>query len=474
MIENDHLCTLNGDIRLDALLGRRALQIMTSLARTANAEALVDTVLPTGPRFRFYNTYRYATDYVGAMQRWHERWGPTFTLHDVAGTSVVTSDPELICELFAEGRSEVFAAGAPDTFDVLVGTRSLLHLPGAAHHQRRKLLNPAFSREAMGAWTDAVLEATRIELDVLPRQGRFVAVQATRRITLRVMTKLVFGALGERDEAIRETVLRLAANLHPRFLLVRGLQREWGGRSAFGRFMAASRTLDRLLLAQVAERRAAPHDSLLDRMIASVDEQGRALDDATLVDELRNLLFGGHETTARSLAWALDYLHRDPELLERTRRELAAVDEPAALLRHPLLAAIIDETLRIRPIAGQLFRVLARPLALGRWRLPAGVIVSPAPCLVHLRADLWPEPERFDPERFLNGHPRPGTFIPFGGGVHRCLGANLARFELALVLGTLLREYAFELVEAQPPAWVRDGLPLGPAGGVPLRLLGQA
>lgn len=447
---------------------------MTSLARTANAEALVDTVLPTGPRFRIYNTYRYASDYVGAMQRWHERWGPTFTLRDIAGTSVVTSDPALICEVFAEGRSEVFAAGAPDSFDVLVGMRSLLHLPGAAHHQRRKLLNPAFSRESMPAWTAAVLEATHVELATVPRSGHFVALEATRRITLRVMTKLVFGAFGERDAAIRATVLRLMANLHPSFLLVRGLQREWGGRSAFARFMAASRELDRLLLAQVAEHRAAPQGSVLDRMIASVDEQGRSLDDATLVDELRNLLFGGHETTARVLAWALDYLHRDRVLLERTRRELADVHEPAALLQHPLLAAIIDETMRIRPIAGQLFRVLARPLALGPWRLPPGVIVSPAPCLVHLRADLWPEPERFDPTRFLAARPKPGTFIPFGGGVHRCLGANLARFELALVLGTLLREYAFELVDARPPAWVRDGLPLSPAGGVPLRLRGRA
>jgi cytochrome P450 len=256
-------------------------------------------------------------------------------------------------------------------------------------------------------------------------------------------------------------------------LVTRVTQRELGGRSAFGRYMQAARELDRLLRAQIAERRRAPGESLLDLILASVDAQGEPLDDAVIVQELRSLLIGGHETTSKTLAWALYFLHRDPALLERLRTEIDAIDPPVALAKAPLLGAVIDETTRIRPVAGQAFRRLLEPMELGSWQLPAGIIVSPAICLVHLREDLWPEPERFVPDRFLaNPHPRPGTFIPFGGGSHRCIGANLARFESAVILGTALREHEFELADPHPPAWIRDGLPLGPAGGVAMRSLG--
>lgn len=446
----------------------------STLARTATSEAFVDSVLPPGPRSRLLTTYRYATDYVGAMRRWHDRYGPTFTLRDLVGTSVVTSDPELIRQVFAMSAPEAFAAGAPESFDVLLGRRSLLMLPGAAHQPRRKLLNPAFCRDALPSWAQTMVEATRRELAEVEPGQPMVAVERCAAITLRVIVELVFGALGEVGDSIRAAVVETFSRVRPSFLVSRAMQRAWGGLSPYGRYLRASRELDRRLVAHVAARRCESGESLLDAMLASRDERGDALDDATIVDELRSLMIGGHETTSRTLAWALDYLHRDRALLERLRAELDPITAPIEFTRAPLLAAVIDETTRIRPVAGQVFRRLATPATLGGWRLPAGVIVSPAPCLVHLRADLWPAPDRFDPDRFLAGaRPRPGVFIPFGGGTHRCIGANLARFETAVVLGTLLREHEFELLESAPPAWVREGLPLGPAGGVPLRHVGR-
>ncbi|MFV8749964.1 cytochrome P450 [Nannocystaceae bacterium ST9] len=408
------------------------------------------------------------------MRRWHSQYGPTFTLRDLAGVSVVTSDPELIRRLFAEPQPERFDAAAPPSFDVLVGTRSLLMLPGQAHQQRRKLLGPPFCREALPSWAQAMVASTRQSFAELAPGQRFVAIERNRAITLRVIGEVIFGAVGEVGDAIHAAMIAMLDRLKSRFLVTRATQHELGGRSAFGRYMQASRELDRLLLAHIATRRREPGESLLDRMLASTDEQGQRLDDQVVVDELRTLLLGGHETTSTTLAWTLHYLHRDRAWLERVRREVDSIDDPIELARSPLLAAVIDETMRIRPVAGQLFRKLAEPMTLGPWHLPAGVTVTPAPCLVHLRPDLWPEPERFDPERFLaKPHPPAGHFIPFGGGTHRCIGAILARFEAMVILGTMLRELSFELEDASPPAWVRDGFPLGPAGGVPMRLVAR-
>jgi cytochrome P450 len=430
--------------------------------------------LPPGPRSRLLTTLRYGFDYVGAMRRWHAQFGPTFTLRDASDVTVVTSDPELIRRVFSEPRVESFGPAAPPTFDVLLGGESLLMLPGVAHQQRRKLLGPPFARDAMPSWTQAIVGATREGFAAFTPGQPFVALERTRAITLQIIGDVVFGAVGSLAVEIRAAIIAMLDRLRPHFLVTRLTQHELGGRTAFGRYMQASRALDRLLRKQIAERRRAPGESLLDLILAAVDGQGAPLDDATIVQELRSLLIGGHETTSKTLAWALYYLYSDPELLERVRAELDAAADSVALVRAPLLGAIIDETTRIRPVAGQVFRRLSEPMSLGPWQLPAGCIVSPATCLVHLRGDIWPEPERFDPGRFLGKpHPRPGTFIPFGGGTHRCIGANLARFETALILGTALREHEFELADSRPPAWVRDGLPLGPSGGVAMRWIGR-
>src|SRR5690606_20016467 len=172
-----------------------------------------------------------------------------------------------------------------------------------------------------------------------------------------------------------------------------------------------------------------------------------------------------------TLAWALYYLHRDPELLARARAEVDGIHDDVGLTRAPLLDAIIDETLRIRPPPGQCFRMLVEPLALGPWFLPAGAIVSPAICRLHHREDLAREPARFDPGRFYNQPPpSPFVYMPFGGGSRRCVRASLAKVESAIVLGTILRELELELDEPSEPAWARDGLALCPRPGVRMRV----
>jgi cytochrome P450 len=195
------------------------------------------------------------------------------------------------------------------------------------------------------------------------------------------------------------------------------------------------------------------------------------MDDAAIRDQLRTLLIAGHETTAVILAWAIYFILRDRDVLARLRNELDGLGPDAApeqLTRLPYLGAVVDETLRIRPVTADTMRVLARPWQFGKWLLPAGTSVAASALLVHSDPALWPAPERFLPDRFLHARPRPNVYLPFGGGTRRCLGATFARFEACVILGTVLRERKLELLE-HDVEWVR-AVALQPRGGVRIRV----
>jgi cytochrome P450 len=428
--------------------------------------------LPPGPRSRVRTTFELARDYVGAMQSWHQRYGDAFTLRDVAGnTMVVIADPELIRDLLRVGDPEQFGVNAPESLDVLVGRNSLLMRGGVGHQRERKRLQAPVCRRAIGAWAPVIADATREAFESVPIDAPLVALERARAATLQVIVRLVFGAAGEHARELGEAIHEMIDLLRPSFLLTRVAQRRVLGLSAFARFEPASQRFDALLRAHIHRLRdAAPGRSttVLGSLLAERDEQGQPLPDEVIEDDLRTMLIGGHETTSNALAWALYYVHRDPQLRAQLRAELLNADVSTidAGLSSPLLRATIDETLRIRPVAGAVYRRLARPLTLGRWELPAGVIVSPAITLLHHRADLWPEPERFDPSRFMAERPSPHVYMPFGGGSHRCLGGPFARFELNVALSVLLSEFELELDEPSEVPWVQLGLPLGPGTGV--------
>lgn len=426
-----------------------------------------DLALPPGPRFRVLNTIRYVSDVVGALTRWRARYGDTFTLRDLSGTTVVTCDPELVRALFCTRDNDTFGAVLPPSFDVLLGRRSLLMLSGREHHEERRLLLGPLCRAALPEWVRAIAAATRAAFAELAPGRQFLALERMRELTITSMSQVLFGPDDPDEPALRAATLAMMDRVRPSFLVTRMTQFEAAGASAFGRFMAASRRFDALLSARIARARANGErdGSILALLLAAHDDDEAGTQ--AIRDEVRTLLIGGHETIAALLAWALFYVHRDPELLARARAEVLGITDDLGLTRAPLLDAIISETMRIRPPPGQCFRTLAEPLELGPWFLPAGVIVSPAICLLHNREDLWPEPTRFDPERFYD-KPRPSPFVymPFGGGHRRCVGASLAKVESAIVLGTILRELDLELDELSEPEWARDGIALCPRPGV--------
>lgn len=444
------------------------MENLTSLVH----ESVLSVDLPPGPQTPVINTLRYLRSPVAALERWRSRFGDTFTVRDLCGTSVVTCDPEIVRQVYCVRDSAAFAAVVPESFDVLLGRRSLLMLTGAEHAEERKRLLGPMCRAALPEWIAAIGEATRAVCASLRRRRRFVALEVMRELTITTMSQILFGPEDPAEPSLRHAILTMMDRVDPSLLVTRLTQFEARGISRFGRYMAASRAFDQLLDQRIARGRASGEmdGSILALLIAAHDHDEAGT--AAIRDEVRTLLIGGHETISAMLAWALYYVHRDPELLARVRAEVDGITCDSALTRAPLLDAIVDETLRIRPPPGQCFRTLAEPLELGPWRLPPGVIVSPAVCLLHHRADLWHEPERFDPERFRIG-PRPSPFVymPFGGGHRRCVGASLAKVESAIVLGTILRELDLQLEEPREPAWARDGIALCPRPGVRMRVV---
>lgn len=430
--------------------------------------------LPPGPRGRVIPNLRLIRDPIETLREWQGRYGHTFTVDRLGVPTVMTADPELIGEIYGTRDPELFDAVLPASLDVLLGPQSLLMLSGRPHQHARKLMTPPFHGERMRGWAATMAEAAR---RAFAGSGEIRAAERTQQATLEVIVRVVFGVADEaRVAEFMAAINAWTLAVRSGFLFFRALQHDFLGLSPFARYRRALERVDALLLDQIARTRANPGGTdVLSGLVEARYDDGSAMDDLTIRDHLRTLLFAGHETTATILAWALYFVHRDPAILRKATAELAALGPdpaPELLTRLPYLGAIIDETLRMRPITVDTHRLLRKPWQLGEWQLPAGSAVCAATTLLHHRPDLWPEPERFDPERFLVERPQPNTFIPFGGGAHRCLGATFAKFEAAVVLGVVLRERTLEL-RSERVEWVRGRGSLQPSTGVLMLLSGD-
>jgi cytochrome P450 len=413
---------------------------------------------------------------IEAFPKWREQFGPTFTINRLGTQIVYTAEPELIQQLYAVNDPELFAAAVPDTVDVLLGRRSLLSASGTQHQRERKLMMPPFHGERMRGWAQAMAAASQ---RAFARSGEARALERTQDATLEVIIRVIFGVDDQqRIHEFQDALTAMMAAVRPGFLFTRKLQRNMFGLLPYARYRRASERVDALLIDQIArtrtnqpvEREASPH--VLSDLLHARFEDGSAMDDAAICDQLRTLLLAGHETTAVILAWAIYFILRDEQVLARVRNELATLgpnDGPDQLARLPYLGAVIDETLRIRPVTADTFRLLTRPWQFGKWLIPAGTAISASAVLVHADPELWPEPHVFRPDRFLHTRPRPTVYLPFGGGTRRCIGATFARFEACVMLGTLLREREVELLDREVE-WVRGPATLQPHGGVRIRL----
>jgi cytochrome P450 len=364
------------------------------------------------------------------------------------GDWAVISDPELVKQVFT-GDPRVFHAGEGNQIlRPILGDNSVLVLDEKKHIEQRKLLLPPFHGERMQAYGEKMAEIAIREIESWPTGVPYKLRPRMQAITLEIVLETVFGVhggerMGQLREALRD-FLDLTTN--PRVLLPVLMV----GPDRVNRIPAFRRRVegvDRLIAAEIAERRRAEdlgeREDVLSLMLLARHEDGSPMSDAEIRDELLTLLVAGHETTATALSWAMERLTRHPEKLERLRDEVEAGEEA-------YLTATVQETLRLRPVIVVVIRKLTEPVELGGYELPAGARVVPSIHLIHRDPEIYPEPNSFQPERFLDEPPGTYTWIPFGGGVRRCLGAAFAQFEMSVVLRELVRRYGVTPADPAP------------------------
>lgn len=419
--------------------------------------------LPPGPRSpALVQIARWIARPLQLLDDCQRRFGDMFTFRSPGKINfVIVADPALIKQvLTADSETLLAGKGNATLLEPMLGKHSMLTLDGAEHLRQRRLLLPAFHGERMRAYATAMRDITNASIDTWPTDRPFSLHDKMQAITLDVILQTVFGvARGDRHARLRAKLVELLAVATNPLLLFPGmvgidmLQVSWLPVSKLKR--AVDDTLYDLI--RDGRRGDGGSEDVLSMMLAARDEQGAGMTDVEIRDELVTLLLAGHETTATALAWAFDLLLANPATLERLQRDLAAG-------RDEYLDAVIRETLRVRPIVPLVGRVAAKPFRLGGWTLPVDTRIAPSVYLAGQRAADYPDPKRFEPERWIGVKPDPYTWLPFGGGIRRCIGMAFAQFEMRIVLETVATRT--RLLPTGKPARVgRRGVTLAPVGG---------
>jgi cytochrome P450 family 135 len=425
----------------------------------------VNATLPPGPTTsRLLQTVRWMYRPGPMLEDCRRRYGDMFTLRIAhEGDWVFLADPDAIKQVFT-GDPRVLHAGEANVVVLpLLGHHSLLLLDEGAHMSQRKLMLPPFHGERMRGYEQVMTEVAAEEIDSWPAGQPYAVRPAMQRITLEVIIRTVFGVQDDEKRARLRAALSGALEWggDPRRMAVLatlGPQRV--ARSSM--FRRVREPADELIYDEIRERRGAPdlaqRDDVLSMLLQARHEDGSEMSDEQLRDQLMTLLVAGHETTASSLAWAVERLVRNPPVLARLRDEVAAGEDE-------YVDAVCKETLRLRPILALVLRRLTEPMEIGGRLLPAGSNLAPCIYLVHRRPDVYPEPYAFRPERFIERPAGTYTWIPFGGGVRRCLGASFAQFEMRVVLRELVRRLELRASDERPERVTRRAITLVPERG---------
>ncbi len=438
----------------EELAGRQAGQAATGL------------VLPDGPRYpRIVQAVLWLKQPTWFLGHCSRAYGDVFTMRLPLGINLVhITSPELVKAVFG-GSSEVLRAGEANAtiLEPIVGPHSVLVLDGPEHLRQRKLILPAFHGDRMRAWEATVRDITRAEIARWPVGKPFALRPGMQSITLEVIVRVIFGVddRARRDELSRHIGELTGLGRNP-FLLFATRGRRLGPYAPWARFLRARDALHAALAEQIRERRHAPgleqRSDVLSMLLLARDEQGRAMTDDEVRDELVTLLFAGHETTATSLAWAFDLLLHHPRVLSRLIEKL---DGGAP----EYLDAVIKETLRVRPVVALVDRHVRQATRIGEQAIPAGAIVCPNIYLAQRREDLYDNPAAFWPERFAGQAPPGFGWFPFGGGIRRCLGASFATFEMRIVIPEILQAVTLRPASPRPARIRREAVTFVPHNG---------
>jgi cytochrome P450 len=406
--------------------------------------------------------------------RWRERYGDVFMLHSTgfAPPLAVVSDPVEAKRIFAADRATVrpgVANGGP--LRQLVGPQSLLLLDEDVHLHRRKLMLPPFHGERMKVYGELMTEIADAEIDRWPLGRAFPLHPSMQAITLRVILRAVFGVEGDEQRLARlERLFVRYANQGMRPWMLLMAQRELPRYGPWRSFLRTRAEVDEFLYAEIEHRSRDPRleerADILSLLIGARDEEGERLSVAELRDQLMTLMMAGHETTATGLAWAVERLLRTPHALQRLRMELAIGEEE-------YLGWVVQEALRCRPVVPFVLRFLTEPFAVRDYVVPAESLLALSISLIHQRPDLYPEPQAFRPERFEDGRTESFAWLPFGGGVRRCIGAAFATYEMKVVLRRILERCELVAPDPAPERPRRRAVTFAPGRGARVFLSGR-
>ncbi|MEO7328821.1 MAG: cytochrome P450, partial [Minicystis sp.] len=375
---------------------------------------------------------------------------------------ILTGDPMIFNA--AEGNSVLGA---------VLGQSSLMLLDGPPHARQRKLMMPAFHGDRLQRYAAGIRASTATAISAWKKADRLTLQEAMQALTLDVILRVVLGLDDETEKApVREAILRVLHRVQSptgAIWMLPAFQKDLGPFTPWAAIKRTITEMDQAIFAHIARRRASAgeRDDVLSMLLAAVDEEGIAMSDVEIRDELVTLLLAGHETSALAIAWSFEELLRAPDEQARLHAEVTQLGEGSAHLaeRVPRLDAVIKEALRLHPITGGVARRLKQPVTIEGWDLPAGVVLVPCFHLLHRRPDLYPDPDRFLPERFIGKKIDPYEWIPFGGGAHRCIGMAFAMLEMRVVMAEILSRVELRLEAKGPAETTLRSLLNAPKGG---------
>jgi cytochrome P450 len=414
--------------------------------------------LPAGPTEPpIWQTLRWLLRPISFLESCRRRFGDAFSVRFLGFERplVMLSDPDAIRALYGNAEHGL-PAGRTIALLPILGPRSLLLLEGSEHLARRRLMLPPFHGARMRAYEETVREVVARDVETWPTDEPFALHPHMQQVTLEVILRAVFGVTDpERRDALAARLARMladtsSAGLQLAVLMSRRFRR---APDPLRPLQERRREIDAMLDREIAERRADPREDILSMLVAARFENGEPLADGEIRDQLMTLLLAGHETTATGLAWTFDLLVRHPDALERARED------------DKYLRAVVTESLRLRPVVPLAGRRLVAPLAVDGHELPPGTDVTPAIWLAHTRADRYPEPFAFRPERHLDGGQATSAWIPFGGGVRRCIGAAFAEMEMRVAIAEILRRRTLRAATSEAERPARRNVTFSPAGG---------
>ncbi|MDB9311146.1 cytochrome P450 [Aphanizomenon sp. CS-733/32] len=396
---------------------------------------------------------------------------------------LLVHSPEAIQQILTNDHKELEAPGDLNSiFEYLLGKNSVISLSGKEHQRQRQLIMPPFHGERMRSYAELIENITTNTITKQAKNQPFNIRNVSQEITLQVMMEAVFGIYeGEQAEKLRhllcEIIEQSSSPWRVAFLYFPKLKEMVGISELWKQQMKKQEEADQLIYQEIRERREnfdPQRTDILTLLMSSRDEEGQPMTDEELRDELMTLLFAGHETTATAISWAFYWIHKLPEVREKLLVELDSLGENPdsnTIFKLPYLTAVCNETLRIYPIAMLTFpRKVKTPISLDGYQLEPGTVIMGSIYLTHRREDIYPQPEKFNPERFLEKQFSPYEFLPFGGGARRCIGLAFAQMEMKLILAKVMKTWSVKLIDTHEVKPQRRGLVTGPNSPINLEI----